>query len=52
MKESQINQKSIMKPLIDYRAYTNNYKSVLIDTYHLNENAASGVVDENEFKIW
>ena len=31
------NQKSIMKPLIDYRAYTNNYKSVLIDTYHLNE---------------
>ncbi len=40
------NQKSIMKPLIDYRAYTNNYKSVLTDTYHLNENAASGVVDK------
>lgn len=40
------NQKSIMKPLIDYRAYTNNYKSVLTDTYHLNENSASGIVDK------
>ena len=40
------NQKSIMKPLIDYRTYTNNYKSVLINTYHLNENAASGIVDK------
>lgn len=40
------NQKSIMKPLIDYRAYTNNYKSVLKDTYHLNENSASGIVDK------
>ncbi len=40
------NEKSIMKPLIDYRSYTNSYKSVLMNTYHLNENAASGIIDK------
>lgn len=40
------NEKSILKPLIDYRSYTNNYKSVLMNTYHMNENAASGIVDK------